>query len=224
MNAESDIVATLKFSGKRFRNGAFALTAVRELERFQRVVLETAKFLWRKANPDASRLPSGFDERVSLCFRGSATGSSVVPIELSSNSGQQELAENDRKSVVDAINLGYDIVSSIDHNQLVPQGVTRAILAEYMQLGRGLVEGEVMEFAPPKKPFIQLTSEFMSCIKSRIDRAYEDVIDIFVSVYEVNFKSNTLLFESDYGNTTKVSFDDEQSKSIVRALEKCGTP
>ena len=223
MNLERDIVATLKFSGKRFRNGAFDLSAGRELERFQKVVLETAKFLWRQANPGASKLPRRFDERISLSFRRTEIGSSVVPIEYSSNSNQHELVDINRTSVTDAIDLSYDIVAAIDGNQLVPEYVPWQLLAAYRQLGKGLYEDEVMEFSPLNKQPIQFRSEFTTRLKSRLDTTYEDVIDIFVSVYQVNMRTKTFLFESDYGDATQVSFDDEHSERIIQALSKCGS-
>ena len=223
MNSEPDIVATLKFSGKRFRNGAFDLTAVGELERFQGVVLETAKFLWRKANPGSPGLPSRFDERISLCFRGTEAGGSVVPIEYLSSSCQHDIVSVDKKYVTDSIDLAYKIISAIDGNQLVPKGVTRKLLAEYKQLGKGLDENEVMAFAPPHKPFVELNSEFKNCLASRLNSTYEDVIDIYASVYKVNMKKKSCLFASAYGSATQLSFNDEHTKSIIKALSKYRT-
>ena len=56
-------VTRLTFKGERFRDHALDLQALNELSQFQKIVGETAKTLWRIANPDRERLPSHFEQR-----------------------------------------------------------------------------------------------------------------------------------------------------------------
>ncbi len=55
-------VVRLTFKRERFRDHALDLRALSELSQFQRVVAETAKTLWRIANPDRERLPTHFED------------------------------------------------------------------------------------------------------------------------------------------------------------------
>ncbi len=45
-------VVKLSFKGERFRDHALDLQALSELSQFQKMVAETAKTLWRAANPN----------------------------------------------------------------------------------------------------------------------------------------------------------------------------
>jgi hypothetical protein len=45
-------VVRLTFKGARFRDHALDLRALSDLSQFQKMVAETAKTLWRAANPD----------------------------------------------------------------------------------------------------------------------------------------------------------------------------
>ncbi|MGH8607560.1 MAG: hypothetical protein ACREX9_09105 [Gammaproteobacteria bacterium] len=62
-------VVRLRFTGDRFRDHALDLGALSELSQFQKIVAETAKALWRAANPGRERLPWHFEERTRLCLR-----------------------------------------------------------------------------------------------------------------------------------------------------------
>jgi len=57
-------VARLRFRGERFRDHALDLSALAELQQFQKLVAETAKALWRAANPDRKNLPAHFARRI----------------------------------------------------------------------------------------------------------------------------------------------------------------
>ena len=75
-------VVRLRFKGDRFRDHALDLSALSELTQFQKMVAETAKALWRAANPDRERLPSHFEDRTRLCLREIHEGSAVAPLEV----------------------------------------------------------------------------------------------------------------------------------------------
>ena len=75
-------IVRLRFKGERFRDHALDLTALTELRQFQRIVAETAKALWRTANPDRERLPAHFEDRTRLCLRRIESGSAVAPLEV----------------------------------------------------------------------------------------------------------------------------------------------
>ena len=75
-------VVRLTFKGERFRDHAFDLQALSELSQFQKMVAETAKTLWRTANPNRERITSHFEERVRLCLRRIEDGSASAPLEV----------------------------------------------------------------------------------------------------------------------------------------------
>jgi hypothetical protein len=59
----------IAFKGKRYDGHALDLSALDELVRFQKIVTETAKALWREANQDCERLPPHFEDNIRLCLR-----------------------------------------------------------------------------------------------------------------------------------------------------------
>src|SRR5690606_31122471 len=71
----------LSFAGGRFVDGAIDLTALKELETFQNLVTEVAEAIWRRENPEKSKLPDHFLASTALFIRKVEKGSTVIPFE-----------------------------------------------------------------------------------------------------------------------------------------------
>ena len=69
-------LASLRFDGKRFEGHALDVECTRELIAYRNLIVECAKELWRRKNPDRARLPRGFEDD----FRGKYKGRSQSPL------------------------------------------------------------------------------------------------------------------------------------------------
>lgn len=74
-------VADLRFDKGRFTAEGFPLEGIQELHRYQALVLEVAKQLWREANPERQRLPKGFEATVRLRLTRVRKGSAIPVLE-----------------------------------------------------------------------------------------------------------------------------------------------
>ena len=122
-------VVRLAFKGPRFGDHALDLGALGELAQFQKMVAETAKALWRAANPDRERLPPHFEERTRLCLRKIEEGSALVPLEVyvvdddpdqdSLLPGAEEPEEP--KELRDAIALSQEVFDAVEREAALPE-------------------------------------------------------------------------------------------------------
>ncbi|MBW2115736.1 MAG: hypothetical protein JRH04_13100 [Deltaproteobacteria bacterium] len=104
-------VVRLTFKGERFRDHALDLQALSELSQFQKMVAETAKTLWRAANPDRERLPSHFEERVRLCLRRIEDGSATAPLEVFiEEKDQTAFWEPEPVEINEAVKLAHEVL------------------------------------------------------------------------------------------------------------------
>ena len=55
-------LASLRFDGKRFEGHALDVECTQELIAYRNLIVECAKELWRRKNPDRARLPRGFED------------------------------------------------------------------------------------------------------------------------------------------------------------------
>jgi hypothetical protein len=80
MSDEIRDVTTITFSGPRFDDAGLELDVLAELLAYRKLLIGTAKELWRTENRERQRLPKGFEESIRLKFYAIESGSAVVPI------------------------------------------------------------------------------------------------------------------------------------------------
>lgn len=148
MNGRWREVVRLKFKGERFRDHALDLSALAELSQFQRIVAETAKALWRAANPERERLPAHFEERTRLCLRKIEEGSAVAPLEVFLPELESpELFEREPPEVSEAIGMARRVFVAAQNDEPLPDDLPRSLLADFAKWGQGLSEDEEIEIA-----------------------------------------------------------------------------
>src|SRR5471030_3204983 len=80
MPGEKRELATLRFTGARFDDHGLDLDVLPELVAYKKLLVETAKEVWRRRNPGRQRLPPRFEAGVSIKFFGLNAGSTAVPL------------------------------------------------------------------------------------------------------------------------------------------------
>lgn len=148
-----------KFTGTRFDGHTIPLELLSELSAFEEMLVEVAKWAYLRDHPDRKRSPRGFTEGISIRLSGVEEGSAIPVLVLSIASLElfptetQEYFEKARDSIVEAI---YAASTGGNVTQFVPEKA----LGFFDRIGRGLREGEALEFQlPNEKGVARLTKE-----------------------------------------------------------------
>lgn len=220
MSGQWKEVARLYFKGERFRDHALDLTALSELRQFQKMVAETAKALWRKANPDRDRLPRHFEDRTRLCLRKIEEGSAAVPLEVFIEEPEQrELWEPEPVEVNEAIDLAYRVFGAVHEDTSLPDEFPKELLTEYARWGQGLSDDEVLEFAPPGKSVARVTARERERLTALTEPPYEDEVDVTGQVLEADVRQRKFQLWLDDRTSVNVSFTEEQEAEVTTALK-----
>ena len=220
MSGQWKEVARVDFKGERFRDHALDLTALTELRQFQKMVAETAKALWRKANPGRERLPRHFEDRTRLCLRRIEEGSAVAPLEVFIEEPQQgSLWEPEPVEVNEAIDLAYRVFGAVHEDTSLPDEFPKELLTEYAQLGQGLSDDEVLEFAPPGKSAVRVTARERERLTALAEPPYEDEVDVTGQVLEADVRQLRFQLWLDDRTSVQVSFTEEQETEVTTALK-----
>ena len=217
-------VAKLYFKGERFRDHALDLTALSELRQFQKMVAETAKALWRKANPGRERLPRHFEDRTRLCLRRIEEGSAAAPLEVFIDEPEQgELWEPEPVEVNEAIDLAYRVFEAVYEDTSLPDGFPKELLTEYEKLGQELGNDEVLEFAPPGKSAARVTARERKRLSALAEPPYEDEVDVAGQVLEADVRQKKFQLWLDPRRSVHVSFTEDQESEVTTALKDHNT-
>ncbi len=164
----------LRLTGPRFEDGQIPLEFLGDLAALREMIIDVARWRFLQENPGRHRVPKGFAESVSLNLAGVEKGSAAPIIPY---------VERAMDSVVDAI-------SSTGSDEGADVGLEPSHLAHFSRVGRGLKDGEAMEFGFPGRRPARLTQETRHRLLSK---ATANGIINREARYDVEFRGNQLV-------------------------------
>jgi hypothetical protein len=214
-------VVKLTFKGERFRDHALDLRALTELSQFQKMVAETAKTLWRTANPDRERIPHHFEERVRWCLRRIEDGSATAPLEVfMEEQDQTSFLEPEPIEINEAVELARDVFEAIGADAELPQRFPRALLQEYTKWGQTLANDESVEMKVAEKKPAYLTLAHRRKLETFSEKPHEDHVEITGEVFETDVKKGRFQLWSGEETIVTVIFTPEQEDQVTTALKE----
>ncbi len=213
-------VARLRFSGKRFRDHALDLSAITELRQFQKMVAETAKALWRAANPDRRNLPAHFEDRTRLCLRRIEDGSATTPLEVFIEEPERgELWTPEPVEATEAIRVAHEVFECVAADRPLPPRLPKELLEDYVNWGKSLAEGETLELVPTgvERPAC-VNAETRNKLARFLERPHSSTIDVTGEVIEADVRQRKSQIWLDTDNTVTLAFDEAQEELVTTAL------
>lgn len=214
-------VVRLTFKGERFRDHALDLQALNELSQYQKIVGETAKTLWRLANPNRERLPSHFEQRVRLCLRRIEEGSATAPLEVFiEEDAQTTFWEPEPIEINDAVELTHEVFEALGADAQLPERFPKSLLPEYAKWGQSLGDDEVVEMQVSEKKPAYLTLSHRQKLEKFVETPHEDRVEISAEVFEADVKKGRFQIWSDESIAVPIPFTLEQEDQVTTALKE----
>ena len=221
-------VVKLAFKGQRFRDHALDLSAVTELSQFQKLIAETAKTLWRAANPDRERIPKNFEDRTRLCLRRIEDGSAVAPLEVYLEEPEPvepvlfEIQAAEPTEVKQAVEMAAHVFQSVGKDESLPENFPRHLIPEYEKFGQSLTDDDAVEIVLPDsgngaQP-VSVTTSTRARLSALAERSYEDRVDVTGEVLEADVRQRRFQLWVDDRTGINASFSSEQEGEITGAL------
>lgn len=212
-------VVSLAFRGERFRDHALDLSAITEMAQFQKMVTETAKALWRQANPGRERLPRYFEERTRLCLRRIDEGSTLAPLEVRIEEPEPlELFEAEPTELNEAIGLAGEVLRAAERDEPLPENLPKSLIPEYERLGEALAEDEALEVITPDEEPARVTQMSRSRLAAYVEGAHEGHADVTGKVLEADVRQERFQVWLDDKTWVTVSFSPGQEEQVIQAL------
>ena len=136
-----------KLVGERFEQHTIPLELLKDLAVLEELVVEVAKHCYREAHPGRQRIPRGFTDGISLHLKSIDTGSAVAQIDLQTPDGEllapaaETFFEQARERLVQAI-------AAAGSGGAIETHLPAFLLNYFDRIGRGLREGEYVDFRP----------------------------------------------------------------------------
>lgn len=217
-------VLTLHFEGGRFRDHVIDLEALGELQKFQSIVIETARALWRARNPESMGPPGNFEKHLHLRFREIAAGGTVIPVEAFCeplaqdavfDAGDQNLGE-----ASEAVDLIYRVFRAMNENQGVPKECPGRLPGLYAVWGESLADDEALALELPScTDRVRVTNRERGQLSGFAETSYE-YVDTAGRVLKVNRRKNKFQLRLDNKEKVSVAYEEFDEYEVVRAFKK----
>ncbi|MDA1050217.1 MAG: hypothetical protein O3C40_07025 [Planctomycetota bacterium] len=206
--------------GQRFEQHSIPLEMLKDFAALEEMLIEVAKWHYLKDHPERKRTPKGFTDGVSLKLTGVEDGSAVPKIGLFVASAMlfpdenQFLLEKARDSVIAAINAA-------EHDEPIDPHLSEMHLAYFDRIGRGLREGEAIEFNPNNRDrparLNKVTRRKLTLASTQIQELTEEVT-LRGRIPEVDKEKLTFHLQLPEGNRVPASLESQHREKILEAF------
>ena len=222
----------IAFVGGRFDDAAGFLDVdvLNELRVYRKIVVETAKDLWRQKSQDRRNLPSDFEKDLRLGISGEiGKGSVRVSIVRTSRVEEQQRLDLDVSDMFDdAADLMEETLIALYEDKLFPKGITSRALREFEKWGKSLTDGESIVLGTPGSRGVAFNAKIRARLTDRLPKPYFDTLDLTGEVRAADLRKNktggSFKIKLDYhSDAVYGKFTDEQEAIITEALHSHDT-
>ena len=172
-------LAVIRFDGDRFAGHALDVECTRELIVYRNIVLECAKELWKRKNPERERLPRKFEDGFRVQFDEVSDGSATIPLRRVKPTDQAELDWGNLDEFDEAAQLVDAAIVAANSDQLLPSALPSNVIPLFREFGKTLGVDEVLY---TKSRHSSSESAYTVTARKRLSEwvppVYEDVIDV----------------------------------------------
>jgi len=216
-------VTTITFSGPRFEDAGLEIDVLAELIAYRKLLVETAKELWRSENRERQRLPKGFEESIRLKFYSIEPGSAAVPIKRVVPSEDTLLFGFPHRAdeIDEAAQLIDETIVAASEDRPIPEKMPKTSLPLLAALGENLRSGETIKTRAARST---KTAEFTCDTRARVERlieaVYEDRVDIIGEVRSADVDQRNFAIRDATGVKIPAKFRPEDEAAITDALHE----
>jgi hypothetical protein len=215
-------LVTHTFRGKRFDDHGLDLDVLPDLFAYKQLLVETAKELWRRNNPNRERLPKNFEDRLALKFFKIEAGSVSVPIMREyENEAQADFWKQQPADELDtAVELVSAAIVSANDQKPLPEELPKNIIPLFGDYGKGLREDESVELESEQTHHIaRYTPRAQKELLGRVTTVYTDEVDYTGEVRAVDL-GGTFGLKLDNGLKIPGRFSEIQEAVVTEALQE----
>ena len=212
-------LTTLRFHGPRFEDHGLEIDVLSELIAYKKLLLETAKELWRRKHPKRKKLPRGFEESISIKFFELGDGSTSVPLMRVIDFEEDKLIPKVDDDLDDAAHVIDSAIEAAGEDRPLPERLPKNVIPLFADFGKSLGEDEsIFVKACKRESEVHYTREVRERLMTWVERTYEDVVDITGEVRLADLDGCNFVLRQDDGTKVPGKFDPDQEALITDAL------
>ncbi|MQY06478.1 hypothetical protein [Actinomadura macrotermitis] len=207
-----------RLRGGRYEKAGLPVEALPEFARYERLVIDVAKGLYKRRHRERVRAPRGFTDNFELRLTDIQPGS-VIPVLEAPATPEDALFNGVDSSIFEEARiLIQDTLRSIHQQGKIPPSFPPQALKEFSRFGRSLQDDETLEFDPGTNHSAIYTQSIRRTIQEIADLDRFEVETILIGQV-VSIMADRSAFEFRVGREGKTVSGHFSSDEIVRELK-----
>jgi len=222
MSKPTQELTTLRFDGPRFEDHGLEIDVLQELMNYKKLLVETAKELWRKRHPDNKRLPKGFETAISIKFFQIQPGSTAVPLRREVPDGQPpDVIVDELDDAADMIEAGIEAVAE---DRRLPDEFPKTVILLFSELGSTLTATEAICAKSRRRAReTRYTQDVRQRFVNWLEPTYEDLINVVGEIRLTDLDGRNFALRRDDGRKISGKFEPHQETLITDTLRDHAT-
>ena len=210
------------FRGGRFDDHGLDVDVLPELVAYKNILVETAKEIWRRKNPDRERLPKNFEDSLTLKFYKLLPGSTAIPLMREIEGGEQlHIFESPKDELDEAVDLVADAINLVSQDKPVPNTFPRNVIPLFADYGKTLRQDESFEHKPAKKNVsARYSGKERDSILKLSQMEYQDIVDLIGEIRAADLDGGNFALRLADGTKVLGKFSPEQENVITDTLRE----
>lgn len=212
------------FKGGRFKDHGLDVDILPELVAYKAILVNVAKELWRRNNPDKGRLPANFEESFSLKFYALEPNCACVPLyRVIDSSGQRSLFD-EPDEFLQSVPLVANAIRAADIDTALPSNFPASALHLFESYGKTLRNDECFEQYVHGDPSpARYTLHTRTQLLGLVDPSYQDSAEVVGTVTMANVSLPRMTVTRRDGRAIEVVFRPEEEDVVTTALKEHAT-
>jgi hypothetical protein len=210
------------FKGRRFENHGLDLDVLPELVAYKTILVEVAKELWRRGNPDKERLPANFEKLFAIKIYSLEPSSVCVPLCRDIERDEQlSFLDNGPDELQRAASLIADVIGAAGRDEPIPSAFPANKLSLFASYGKTLQEDEYFVIAVSGGPEpVTYTQDTRQRLVQLTAQSYEDSVDVVGMVTMAKISSPRMTVTLNDGREVESVFRPEDEDAVTTALKE----
>jgi len=148
MRLERRVVIRHRFTGTRFSDHGLLASSLSELVQLSRLLIDTAKEIWRKKHGHRIRLPQGFEKQLEMKIYSIEPNCATVALEQLVEIDELSIPFPDQNNELDeAASLIIQAIECAHEKLAMPEDLPQKVLPSFAEYGKTLLDDEYFELA-----------------------------------------------------------------------------
>lgn len=217
---EKTILVYHTFQGGRFVDHGIDLDVIEELVRFRNIVVDLAKILWKRNNPDKQRLPRNFEESLALKFYEVLPNCATIPLARGDRQDDTQSSSRIEDEFDQAADLLLETIEAAGADRPIPRAFPAELLDRFNDYGKSLRNDEWIEQRRSEKG---VAARYDANVRKKLCESiladYEADVDLVGTVTMARVSSPRMAIELKDGGEVEAVFDPGDEDKITTALK-----